>query len=288
MNHFRPLIHPVVAVLARGGREHGRVRSRAVRLGHREAGADLAGGQRAKPLLLLIVVRDDLQQVHVALVGRGAVERVRAEQRVPRRLEHHRHGSGVESEAAPFLADVRRQQPRILRLGHQLALQRVVEPVRAFARVPLAGDDHVADEGFGARLERGKLGGQAEVDHRQAPPSSAPARRPVSARYLRETANTPAPSRHRSGERHANLTCVPDEAGIGPGPRHDRAAAGPPRAVARRRIHALNVRAALADQRGRNRGSTDLADAIRRSPGSTTTAIGFDFQPYAVARCRVG
>ena len=52
---------------------------------------------------------------------------------------------------------------------HQLALERVVEPVPALARVSLEGDDHVADEGLGARLERFELGGEAEVDHGSVP-----------------------------------------------------------------------------------------------------------------------
>ena len=161
--------HPVVAVLAGGGGEHAGIGPGPVRLRHREARADLAGGQRAEPLRLLLVVGDDFQQMHVALVGRRAVERLRPEQRVPGGLEHDGHRAHVEPEAAPLLANVRREQPRFLRPGHQLALERIVEAVLAFPRVPFVRDDHVADEGLGARLELGELGGKAEVDHGAAP-----------------------------------------------------------------------------------------------------------------------
>ena len=47
-----------------------------VRLGHRERGADLAGEQRLEPLLLLLGRAEHVQDLHVAGVRRGAVQRL--------------------------------------------------------------------------------------------------------------------------------------------------------------------------------------------------------------------
>jgi hypothetical protein len=52
----------------------GGVRRRDLRLGHRERRADLAGEQGLQPLLLLLVGAEHAQHLHVAGVGRGAVE----------------------------------------------------------------------------------------------------------------------------------------------------------------------------------------------------------------------
>ena len=71
--------HPLVAV------EHGPagdvlgVRRRDVGLGHRVRRADLAVEQRLEPLLLLLRRADALEHLHVAGVGRGAVEALRRE-----------------------------------------------------------------------------------------------------------------------------------------------------------------------------------------------------------------
>jgi hypothetical protein len=78
---------PLAAVDAPPAGDPGRRRGKGAGVGararswlrHREAGSNLAGSQWAQVTLLLIVGRDPLKQVHVALVGRRAVERERTE-----------------------------------------------------------------------------------------------------------------------------------------------------------------------------------------------------------------
>ena len=66
---------PAVAVLApHRGLQIGRVRRSDIGLGHREGRADLALQQRHQPVAALRRSRNALQQVHVAAVGRAAVE----------------------------------------------------------------------------------------------------------------------------------------------------------------------------------------------------------------------
>ncbi len=83
--------HVVVAVARGGGLQHARVGACAGRrLGHAEARADRAGGERPQPALLLRRRGDRFEQMHVALVGRGDVQRDRTERRIARFLEDDR------------------------------------------------------------------------------------------------------------------------------------------------------------------------------------------------------
>ena len=66
--------HVVVAVPADPGADVGRIRARDVGLGHGEAGADLPVQEGRKPLLALPGRREQVQKLHVAGVGGGAVE----------------------------------------------------------------------------------------------------------------------------------------------------------------------------------------------------------------------
>ena len=123
---------PPAAVDPPGHRpQRGRIRAGAGRrLGHGEAGADVAGGERAQVPLVLGGRADLVQQVHVALVRGGAVHRQRAEQAGAGLFEQH--GDVVEREpaAAELLRQLRR--PDVGRAGRllQLAAQVVVDPVR--------------------------------------------------------------------------------------------------------------------------------------------------------------
>ena len=115
MNHLRPLTsHPPVVGVA-DGRQRGRVGAGARGgLGHREARPDRALGERPEVALLLLGGRDGLEQVHVALVGRGDVEGERAEQRPARLLEHHARGRACRAPArrTPGRRAARRRRPR--------------------------------------------------------------------------------------------------------------------------------------------------------------------------------
>ena len=61
------------------------------RFGHREGGADLAAHDRPEPALLLRRCSCCGEHHHVAIVGRGAVEDDRTENRAVHRLVAHRH-----------------------------------------------------------------------------------------------------------------------------------------------------------------------------------------------------
>jgi hypothetical protein len=69
--------HPLVAVEHRLARDVAGVRRCQRGLGHAVAGADLAVEQRLQPLLLLLGRADALDHLHVAGVGRRAVEALR-------------------------------------------------------------------------------------------------------------------------------------------------------------------------------------------------------------------
>ena len=69
----------LVAVLHRLGADVLGIRAGQARLGHRVRGPDLATQQRLKPFGLLLGGADALEHLHIAGVGRRAVERLRAE-----------------------------------------------------------------------------------------------------------------------------------------------------------------------------------------------------------------
>ncbi len=66
--------HVFVAIAADAAADIGGVRRSHVRLGHQEGRADLAAQQRFQPLVLEFFRRVALQRLHVAGIGRGAVE----------------------------------------------------------------------------------------------------------------------------------------------------------------------------------------------------------------------
>ena len=97
MNHLRPLTSQppasgVAVVASAAGSEPAPGRG----LGHREARPHRALGERTQVALLLLGGGDRLEQVHVALVGRGDVQGERAEQRPARLLEDDGPAAHVE------------------------------------------------------------------------------------------------------------------------------------------------------------------------------------------------
>ena len=112
------------------------------------AGSVIANAERTSPrcqrpqvALLLLGARDRLEQVHVALVRRRAVERQRAEQAVAGLLEHGGLPAHVEPEPAERRSDVRSQQPGGAGRGLQFLAQRRVRAVLG-AHVARLGRDH--------------------------------------------------------------------------------------------------------------------------------------------------
>ncbi|KWV85097.1 hypothetical protein PFLmoz3_05245 [Pseudomonas fluorescens] len=73
--------HPLVALAFGAGGHVGGVRGRHIRFGHGKGGTNLAAQQGFEPALFLFFVGVAHQHFHVAGVGSGAVEWLRAEQR---------------------------------------------------------------------------------------------------------------------------------------------------------------------------------------------------------------
>ena len=136
------------------------------RLAHGERRAHRARCERAQEALLLLVASDLGEQVHVPLVGRGAVQRGRPEQAVSRLLEHCGLRADVESETPVRARNGRCQQSG--RPGGRLQLlpDVVRRSVSRVGRALLGGDHDVAHECADtvAKLERlgcePRVGGQ--------------------------------------------------------------------------------------------------------------------------------
>ena len=86
-----------------------------------------------------------MQQVHVALVRRRAVERLRPQQAAPGGLEHQRAVAPVEPEPAVVARHARREHASIARGLLQLGPQRL-QAVGVGGHVGFAGDDNLLDE----------------------------------------------------------------------------------------------------------------------------------------------
>ena len=111
----------VVAVAHDARLDVGRVRRSDVRLGHREARADLAGEQRLEPALLLLGGAVADQHFHVAGVGRRAVEDLGRERgRAAHDLAERRVLEVGQPGAVFALGQEQVPQPRGARLRLQL------------------------------------------------------------------------------------------------------------------------------------------------------------------------
>ena len=104
-------------------------------LGHAEGAGDARLDERAQILLPLRLAAGGQEQVHVALVGRVAVEDARADGRAAHLAEQHAHAHDAEPAAAPLRREVRRVEAGGARLGLQRS-ERVVVPL------PILGEAH--------------------------------------------------------------------------------------------------------------------------------------------------
>ena len=109
-----PVEHPLLAVLVALGLDQRRVGAGDLRLGHGEARPRRALAQRPQVLLLLLVGAPVQQRVHVALVGRLAVEHPRPVRRLGRLGLDHRQLHVAEAHAAPLGGHVRQPDAGVL------------------------------------------------------------------------------------------------------------------------------------------------------------------------------
>ena len=109
---FAPVDDKLVTVAAGGRQQHRGVRSgTGSRFGHHETRADLPRRHWPQPLLLLALLGDFFDKVHVAFIGRKAVERHRPERGVAGGLEYDRLAAVIEPKPAPIAADMRAERP---------------------------------------------------------------------------------------------------------------------------------------------------------------------------------
>ena len=129
--------HVVVAVAQDGALDVGGVGRGDGGLGHGEARADLAGEQRLQPLLLLRLVAVELQGLHVAGVGRRAVEHFRGHRRAAHDLAQRRVLEVGEARAARRMRQ--EEVPQAFQLGLLLEVFHQRRRLPAVAGLDLAG-----------------------------------------------------------------------------------------------------------------------------------------------------
>src|SRR5262245_16429299 len=109
--------HPAVALLLSAGTDHAGIGAAAGRgLGHRKSRAHFALDDRAQPLVLLRRRADQRQHIHIAVIGRRAIEHDRAEDRAVRLLIHRGPADDRQTHAAEILRCLRRPQALRFRL----------------------------------------------------------------------------------------------------------------------------------------------------------------------------
>jgi hypothetical protein len=111
----------------------------------------------------MLRARDPQQEVHVALVGRVAVEHVRAEERAAHLAEERAHAEHAEAEAPVLARKVRHEEPLGARLvaegveAHFFSAEGLVEEGL------LVRQDALVDERAHAGAEGRELGRKVEV-----------------------------------------------------------------------------------------------------------------------------
>ena len=163
---FAAVDDPFAAAALGAGADHAGIGAAARRrLRHGKGGTHLAVDDRPQPALLLGRRAGAREQVHIAVVGRHAVERQRAEHRARRLLIHRRPGHDRQRHAAEFLGRLRRPQPGCLRLVAQRreALVGNVLMVGEVSRVGLERQHVLVHKRAGAQADILDFGRQCEV-----------------------------------------------------------------------------------------------------------------------------
>mmetsp|Transcript_1306 Transcript_1306/g.2603 ORF Transcript_1306/g.2603 Transcript_1306/m.2603 type:complete len:280 (-) Transcript_1306:1813-2652(-) len=143
-----PVDHVVVSVAQDRGLHVGRIRRGHVRLGHAEGGADFSGQQRLQPFGLLLrgAVLDE--HLHVAGVGRVAIEYFRPDDRAAHDLGQGRVIEVVQPRAVLLMGAPEVPQPLGPRLGLQLLHDRRNDPAVVggldIGMIFMLGRDHMA------------------------------------------------------------------------------------------------------------------------------------------------
>ena len=135
------------------------------RLGHHEGRAHLALDDGAEEFLLLLGRADLAEQVHVAVVGRHAIDGERAEDRARGFLVERRPGDDGKRHAAEFLGRLRRPQAgrfRLLAHGLKTGVRDVLVVGEIF-RIGLQRQHVLGDEAARAQAQVFDFGGEGEV-----------------------------------------------------------------------------------------------------------------------------
>ena len=163
---FAAVDHPFAVPAFGAGADHAGIGAAARRrLGHGEGRAHLALDDRAQPALLLGRRAGAREQIHVAVVGRHAVEGERPEDRARGLLVHRRPGDDRQRHAAELLGRLRRPQAFGLRLGaHRLeAFVRDVLVLGEIHGIRFERQHMALDEGAGAQAQVFDVGRQREI-----------------------------------------------------------------------------------------------------------------------------
>ncbi len=168
---FAPVEHQVVAVGPNAQGDRGGIRGGHVRLGHGEAGADLAGQQGRKPALFLGRASEQVQHFHVAGVRGIAVEHFRCARRAADQFGHR--GVLADRQAGTVFGIGQEQVPQTLcpRFSLEGFDQRADLPAPCrigvpFGQLPLGREGALMQEGVQAGVE--PLGSGREMSRRLA------------------------------------------------------------------------------------------------------------------------
>ena len=116
-------------------------------------------------MLFLALLGDFLEKVHIAFIGREAVEGHRPERRVAGGLEYDRLAAVIEPEPTPIAADMRAEQTCLAPERDQFAPQILARPVRGLPRVGLEWNDPVSHKPFGTLLQLDEIVRERKVHH---------------------------------------------------------------------------------------------------------------------------
>ena len=108
---------------------------------------------------------DLVEEIDIAFIRRGDVERHGAERRPARGLEDDGHATMIQPEAAIRFRRVRRKQACGARFRHEFETQRILNHVRAAARIVFVRDNLLAHECCDSRAQVRDFRRQRKINH---------------------------------------------------------------------------------------------------------------------------